>query len=55
MEIKDENFSAQFKVNGKRLKHYHGGDVTYQTSSFLLNAEWHRLSQAKDFKKVLYG
>ena len=30
VEVKDERTGRIFKVNGQRLKHYHGGDVDRQ-------------------------
>lgn len=39
IEIKDERTCNQFKVNGQRLEHYHRGDVTHLTSSFLITSK----------------
>lgn len=55
VDIKYENSGAQFKVNGQRLKHYYGGDVTRVTSLIMLSSEQKRLRQAKDFTQALYG
>ena len=30
VEVKDERTGGSFKVNGQRMKHYHGGDMDRQ-------------------------
>ena len=37
IEIQDPNTQQQFKVNGQRLKHYHGGEVDRQRITITLN------------------